>query len=113
MPPSLLAAALLLQTYDKVSGAEAKARAHFDIRWKVALGIEDRPFAKSTLQMFQAQLILHNKVREVFENSLRLARQSGRTATARWPSPYPSPRTAMPTGRSAPTTAGCCPTGWN
>ena len=54
----------------------AKARADFDIRWKVALGIEieDRPFAKSTLQMFRAQLILHDKVREVFESSLRLAR---------------------------------------
>ena len=52
---SLLATALLLQTYDRVSDAEAKARADFDIRWKVALGIEieDRPFAKSTLQMFR------------------------------------------------------------
>ena len=79
VPPSLLATALLLQTYDQVSDAEAKARADFDIRWKVALGIEieDRPFAKSTLQMFRAQLILHEKVREVFESSLRLARQSG------------------------------------
>ena len=75
----LLATALLLQTYDRVSDAEAKARADFDIRWKVALGIEieDRPFAKSTLQMFRAQLILHDQVREVFESSLRLARQSG------------------------------------
>ena len=35
------------------------------------------PFAKSTLQLFRAQLILHEKVREVFESSLRLARQSG------------------------------------
>ena len=35
------------------------------------------PFAKSTLQLFRAQLILHDKVREVFEGSLRLARQSG------------------------------------
>ena len=79
VPPSLLATALLLQTYDQVSDAEAKARADFDIRWKVALGIEieDRPFAKSTLQLFRAQLILHEKVREVFEGSLRLARQSG------------------------------------
>ena len=79
VPRSLLATALLLQTHDKVSDAEAKARADFDIRWKVALGIEieDRPFAKSTLQVFRAQLILHDKVREVFESSLRLARQSG------------------------------------
>ena len=73
------ATALLLQAHDKVSDAEAKARADFDIRWKVALGIEveDRPFAKSTLQVFRAQLILHDKVREVFESSLRLAPESG------------------------------------
>ena len=79
VPPSLLATALLLQTHDKVSDAEAKARADLDIRWKVALGIEieDRPFAKSTLQVFRAQLILHDKVRAVFESSLRLARESG------------------------------------
>ena len=79
VPPSLLATALLLQAHDKVSDAEAKARAGFDLRWKVALGIEvgDRPFAKSTLQVFRAQLILHDKVREVFESSLRLARESG------------------------------------
>ena len=79
VPPSLLATALLLQSHDKVSDAEAKARADFDLRWKVALGIEveDRPFAKSTLQVFRAQLILHDKVREVFESSLRLARELG------------------------------------
>ena len=79
VPPSLLATALLLQSHDKVSDAEAKARADFDIRWKVALGIEveDRPFAESTLQVFRAHMILHDKVREVFESSLRLARESG------------------------------------
>ena len=79
VPPSLLATALLLQSHDKVSDAEAKARADFDLRWKVALGIEAeaRAFAKSTLQVFRAQLILHDKVREVFESSLRLARESG------------------------------------
>ena len=79
VPPSLLATALLLQSHDKVSDAEAKGRADFDLRWKVALGIEveDRPFAKSTLQVFRAQLILHDRVREVFESSLRLARESG------------------------------------
>ena len=82
VPPSLLAVALLLQSHDRVS--EAKARAGFDLRWKVALwkvalGIEaaDRPFAKSTLQVFRAQLVLHGKVREVFESSLRLAREPG------------------------------------
>ena len=34
VPPSLLATALLLQSHDKVSDAEAKARADFDLRWK-------------------------------------------------------------------------------
>ncbi len=79
VPPSLLATALLLQTYDRASDAEAKQRADFDIRWKVALGIEveDRPFAKSTLQLFRARLILHDKAREVFERSLRFARETG------------------------------------
>ena len=39
--------------------------------------MEDRPFAKSTLQVFRGQLILHDQVREVFERSLRLARETG------------------------------------
>jgi len=77
--PSLLANALLLQTHDKVSDEEAKGRADYDLRWKVALGIEvdERPFAKSTLQLFRAQLILKEKMRSVFVSSLELAKQSG------------------------------------
>src|SRR3989337_795152 len=79
VPPSLLATALLLQTYDRVSDEETKERADFDLRWKVALGIalDERPFAKSTLQVFRAQLILHEKVLAVFKKSLTLARQTG------------------------------------
>jgi transposase len=79
VPPSLLATALLLQTYERVSDEEAKARADFDLRWKVALGIEveNRPFAKSTLQMFRARLVLHEKMRRVFQRSLDFARQTG------------------------------------
>ena len=48
-----------------------------DRGWALGIEVEDRPFAKSTLQVFRAQLILHDKVREVFESSLRLARESG------------------------------------
>ena len=79
VPPSLLATALLLQAHDRVSDEEAKQRADFDVRWKVALGIavEDRPFAKSTLQLFRAQLIIHDRVRAIFERSLRYARETG------------------------------------
>ena len=91
-----------------MSDAEAKARANFDIRWKVALGIEieDRPFAKSTLQMFRAQLILHDKVREVFEGSLRLERESGylkkRGLQVALDTTYILGRGTVPTG------AACC-----
>lgn len=79
VPPSLLATALLLQTHDRVSDEEAKARADYDIRWKVALGIavEERPFAKSSLQLFRAHLILHDKIRAVFQRSLQFARETG------------------------------------
>ncbi len=79
VPPSLLATALVLQTHDGVSDEEAKARADYDLRWKVALGIEikDRPFAKSTLQLFRSKLIIHDKVRLIFRRSLESARQNG------------------------------------
>ena len=74
----------------------------------MALGIEieDRPFAKSTLQLFRAQLILHEKVREVFESSRRLARQSGylkkRGMRVALDTTYILGRGTVPTG------AACC-----
>jgi hypothetical protein len=79
VPPSLLATALLLQAHDGVSDAEAKARADYDLRWKVALGVEvdARPFAKSTLQLFRAQLVLKEQMQVVFQRSLEYALESG------------------------------------
>ncbi len=79
VPPSLLATALVLQAYDGVSDDEAKQRADYDLRWKVALGIEleVRPFAKSTLQEFRAQLILHDQARAIFQRSLDVAKHRG------------------------------------
>ena len=79
VPPSLLATALVLQTYDGVSDEEAKQRADYDLRWKVALGleVETRPFAKSTLQEFRAQLILHEQTRALFQRSLEVAKHRG------------------------------------
>ena len=78
-PPSLMALALVLQAHDKVSDAEASARAAYDLRWKVALGVDaySRPFAQGTLQCFRAQLILHEQMRAVFVRSLELARERG------------------------------------
>src|SRR2546428_700598 len=79
VPPSLLATALVLQTYDRVSDDEATRRSAFDLQWKVALGVEldVRPFAKSTLQEFRAQLILHEQTGAVFQQSLEVAKRRG------------------------------------
>ncbi|GAC1652347.1 MAG: IS1182-like element ISGvi6 family transposase [Mycobacterium sp.] len=79
VPPSLLATALVLQTYDGVSDEEATRRAAFDLQWKVALGVEleARPFAKSTLQEFRAQLIVHDQTRAMFQRSLEVAKRRG------------------------------------
>lgn len=79
VPPSLLACALLLQWYDNVSDQEAVDRAKFDLRWKVALGLQmdEEPFAKGTLWLFRTQLIVHQQARKLLEASLKHARQQG------------------------------------
>ncbi len=79
VPPSLLATALVLQYYDRVSDEEARECAAYDLRWKVALGIEldAQPFAKSTLQEFRAQLLVHEEQEAIFQRSLGWAKRQG------------------------------------
>jgi hypothetical protein len=79
VPPSLLCIALLLQAHDRVSDAEATRRAKLDLSWKVALNLEleECPFAKSTLQLFRSQLVLHQEAQVIFRRSLEFARQAG------------------------------------
>ena len=79
VPPSLLAMALVLQAYARVSDEEAAERAAYDLRWKIALGLqlEDIPFAKSTLQLFRAHLLVHELGKLAFDRSLKLARNRG------------------------------------
>lgn len=79
VPPSRLATALLLQIHDRVSDAIAADMALFDIRWKVALGIQmdEKPFAKSTLQLFRAQLMLHGKAEELLQRTIAYAKAHG------------------------------------
>ena len=83
--PSLLATALVLQTYDGVSDDEATRRAAYDLQWKVALGVEidAKPFAKSTLQEFRAQLVVHEDQRLLFQESLELAKRRGKVGRQR------------------------------
>ena len=79
VPPSLLATALLLQAFDRVSDHEATERAQFDQRWQLALGVSDEevPFAKSTLCLFRNQLILHKEAKLIFHKGIEYLRKQG------------------------------------
>jgi hypothetical protein len=79
VPPSQLCIALLLQTYDGVSDEEAIDRSAFDLRWKVALGLEisEKLCAKSTLQLFRSKLVLNDEYQQVFNKSVEVCREAG------------------------------------
>jgi IS5 family transposase len=79
VPPSQLSVALLLQAHDSVSDEEAIARSAFDLRWKVALGLElnEKLCAKSTLQRFRAQLVLHEATGQIFDRGVEACRTAG------------------------------------
>lgn len=79
VPPSQLCVALLLQTRDGVSDEEAIQRTAYDLRWKVALGLEldEKLCAKSTLQLFRSKLILHDEYQRLFQSSIEACRKSG------------------------------------
>ena len=79
VPPSQLCVLMLLQTHDGVSDEEAIERTAFDLRWKVALGLdlEDKLCAKSTLQLFRAKLVLHERYGDLFEKSVEACRRAG------------------------------------
>jgi len=79
VPPSQLAVALLLQAHDSVSDEEAIARSAFDLRWKVALGLElgEKLCAKSTLQRFRAQLVLQEATGQIFDRGVEACRAAG------------------------------------
>src|SRR5215213_2144109 len=49
------------------------------LRREVALGVglEESPFAKSTLQLFRARLVIHERMQTVFRKSLDFARWTG------------------------------------
>ena len=79
VPPSQLAVALLLQAHDSVSDEEAISRSAYDLRWKVALGLEldEKLCAKSTLQRFRAQLVLQEAAGQIFERGVEACREAG------------------------------------
>lgn len=79
VPPSQLCVLLVLQTLDGVSDEEAIERTAYDLRWKVALGLdlEAKLCAKSTLQLFRAKLVLHERYGALFEKSVQTCRKAG------------------------------------
>lgn len=79
VPPSQLCLLLVLQAKECVSDQEAIDRTAYDIRWKVALGIEleEKLCAKSTLQLFRANLLLNDRYLRLFEASVAACRARG------------------------------------
>jgi hypothetical protein len=77
--PSLAISILFLRAYEKVSFVEAVDRTKYDLRWKVALGLEmeEVPMQKSTLQEFEAKLVLHEKGEALLKKSIAEARRAG------------------------------------
>jgi len=79
VPPALLAMAVLLQTYEGVSDAEAVERTVVDLRWQMVLGRlgSDTPaFGQGTLVAFRERLIRSELDRRLLERTLEFARQT-------------------------------------
>lgn len=79
VPPSVAVSILFLRAYDGVSFVEAIERTKYDLRWKVALGLEmeEEPIQKSALQEFQARLVLHEQGEALLKKSIDEARRAG------------------------------------
>ncbi|HKM84348.1 MAG TPA: IS1182 family transposase [Candidatus Acidoferrum sp.] len=79
VPPSLALSMLFLRAYEGVSFVEAVEQTKYDLRWKVALGleVEEVPMQKSSLQEFEARLVLHEMGEPLLKKSIEEARRAG------------------------------------
>lgn len=79
VPPSLAISILLLRAHEGVSFVEAVERTKYDLRWKVALGLEmkEEPIQKSTLQEFEARLVIQEMEEPLLKKSMAEARRAG------------------------------------
>lgn len=79
VPPSLGVSILFLRAYEGVSFVEAIERTKYDLRWKVALGLEleQVPMQKSALQELEAKLVLHEQGEALLKKSIDEARRAG------------------------------------
>ena len=79
LPPSLMAAVLLLQFYDDVSDNEAVQRVVYDLRWKVALNVslDYAGFDPSSLTYFRKRLLKHDQEHYAFKRLIDVGREAG------------------------------------
>ena len=79
VPPSLAISILFLRAHERVSFVEAIERTKYDLRWKVALGLEmeEVPMQKSTLHEFEARLVIHKRGEALLKKSIAEARRAG------------------------------------
>ena len=79
LPPSLMAAVLLLQFYDDVSDDEAVQRVVYDLRWKVALDVslDYAGFDPSSLTVFRKRLLKHDQEHYAFNRLITVGREAG------------------------------------
>jgi len=79
VPPSQLALVVLMQNEAGVSDAEAVERTGCDLRWSAVLrrGAGEALCAKSTLQLFRSQMVVHRAAREILCKSIEEARRAG------------------------------------
>jgi hypothetical protein len=78
--PGLMAMAMLLQGYERVSDAEAVERTVIDLRWQLVLGVlgSDKPaFSQGAFQEFRQRIIRADLDQRLLERTVALARETG------------------------------------
>jgi hypothetical protein len=80
LPPGLMAMALILQGYHRVSDADAVELTVVDLRWQMVLdqlGSTEPAFSQGALFEFRERLIAHDMDRRLLERTAEIARRSG------------------------------------
>jgi len=79
VPPARLAKVLILQHYEGLSDREVLQMLRFNIQWKYALNVPVgyEGFDRSLLTYFRARLIVNNKEKILFRQTLELAKEAG------------------------------------
>lgn len=79
--PAMMAMALILQGYHKVSDADAVELSVLDLRWQMVLGLlgsTEPAFSQGALFQFRERLIAHDMDRRLLERTAEIARRSGK-----------------------------------